>query len=269
MLLTSRTPFPGHAALLPVCGALLFIAAGTVDVRWSPRALIRWRVSQTLGDLSYSVYLWHWPLIIFWPYVVGSRLTLWGKLVILVATLVLAWLSKVLVEDRYRVHSGSHPRPAVQPAQLAVPKPAQRDQPTDRTLDGRSPLRGLLRPGIVHRLDKDTSGVIESISQLRVAREGAVKARSAALCQLGDLIVTASAELRESLTSRTLIGRARHCARLRPDAGRLAELLHAAKFALRSLALRIVAFDNEISQLDQVLKELVHQAAPRPDFRSS
>ncbi|NLT56937.1 MAG: acyltransferase [Actinomycetales bacterium] len=135
MLLTSRTPFPGHAALLPVCGALLFIAAGTVDVRWSPRALIRWRVSQTLGDLSYSVYLWHWPLIIFWPYVVGSRLTLWGKLVILVATLVLAWLSKVLVEDRYRVHSGSHPRPAVQPAQLAVPKPAQRDQPTDRTLD--------------------------------------------------------------------------------------------------------------------------------------
>ena len=110
---------------------------------------------------------------------------------------------------------------------------------------------------------KNTAGVIESIRQLRVAREGAVKARSAALCQLGGLIVTAPAELRESLPCKTLLGQARQCARLRPDPRRLAEPLHAAKFALRSLALRIVALDREIGQLDHALKELVHRAAPR------
>ncbi|OFV80341.1 MAG: IS110 family transposase, partial [Acidobacteria bacterium RBG_16_64_8] len=110
---------------------------------------------------------------------------------------------------------------------------------------------------------KDTAGAIESIRQLRVAREGAVKARSAALCQLGGLIVTAPAELRESLPCKTLLGQARQCARLRPDPKRLAEPLHAAKFALRSLALRIVALDREIGQLDQALEELVRRAAPR------
>jgi transposase len=46
------------------------------------------------------------------------------------------------------------------------------------------------------------SGSIEAIRQLRVARDDAVKVRSGALCQLGDLIVTAPAELRESLRGR-------------------------------------------------------------------
>lgn len=110
---------------------------------------------------------------------------------------------------------------------------------------------------------KDTGGAIESIRHLRVAREGAVKARSAALCQLGDLIVTAPAELRESLLCKTLVGQARQCARLRPDPERLAQPLHAAKCALRSVALRIVALEKEVSQLDQALETLVRRAAPR------
>jgi transposase len=117
--------------------------------------------------------------------------------------------------------------------------------------------------GEIVAVPKDTAGSIESLRQLRVAREGAVKARSAALCQLGDLIVTAPAELRESLPRKTLLGKAHVCAKLRPDPRRLAEPLQAAKFALRSLALRIVALDKEIGRLDQALEELVRQAAPR------
>jgi transposase len=117
--------------------------------------------------------------------------------------------------------------------------------------------------GEIHVVPKDTAGVIDCVRQLRVAREGALKARSAALCQLGDLIVTAPAELWESLPRKTLLGQARLCASFRPDFGRLAEPLHAAKFALRSLALRIAALDEEIGQLDQVLEELIRRAAPR------
>jgi hypothetical protein len=117
--------------------------------------------------------------------------------------------------------------------------------------------------GEIAVVPKDTAGVIECIRQLRVAREGALKARSAALCQLGDLIVTAPAELRESLPRKTLLGQARLCARFRPDSGRLAEPLHAAKFALRSLGLRIAVLDKEIDRLDRALEELVRRAAPR------
>jgi len=117
--------------------------------------------------------------------------------------------------------------------------------------------------GDVQVIPKDTTGIVESVRQLRVAREGAIKARSAALCQLGDLIVTAPPELRESLPRKTLLGQARLCAKLRPDARRLDEPLQAAKFALRSIARRVAALDAEIHRLDLALRELVGRAAPR------
>jgi hypothetical protein len=70
---------------------------------------------------------------------------------------------------------------------------------------------------------------------LRVTRGGAVKARTAALCQLGDLIVTAP--VREQLAVRKTLGvRARLCARLRPDLARLEDPARAVKAALRSTA---------------------------------
>jgi transposase len=111
---------------------------------------------------------------------------------------------------------------------------------------------------------KQTSGIVESIRQLRVAREGAVKSRSAAMLQLGDLILTAPSDLREQLATRkTLKGKAALCRRLRPDAGRLSDPVNAAKVALRSLARRIALLDAEIAELDVRLKPLVATAAPR------
>ena len=49
---------------------------------------------------------------------------------------------------------------------------------------------------------KDTTGIVEAIRQLSVARNSAIKACTAALCQLGDLVVTAPAALREQLDDR-------------------------------------------------------------------
>lgn len=111
---------------------------------------------------------------------------------------------------------------------------------------------------------KDTSGVVEAIRQIKVAKEGALKARAAALVQLRDLIVTAPAALRESLSCRkTLRGRASLCRRFRPDPTRLAEPIEAAKFSLRSLSRRIATLDAEIAELDRELGTLVQDAAPR------
>ncbi|MBT0769481.1 acyltransferase [Kineosporia sp. J2-2] len=62
-----NTPWPGTAALLPVLGTALVIAAGTGPVT----SLLATRPVVRIGDLSYSLYLWHWPFILFggllWP----------------------------------------------------------------------------------------------------------------------------------------------------------------------------------------------------------
>src|SRR5262249_35011652 len=51
---TSRSAFPGLNALLPVGGAALFLSAGPTPLRARPVELI--------GQMSYSLYLWHWPI---------------------------------------------------------------------------------------------------------------------------------------------------------------------------------------------------------------
>jgi transposase len=134
-----------------------------------------------------------------------------------------------------------------------------KSDPIDAELAARHALAG--NAAVV---PKRTDGRVEAIRQLRVARDSAVKARSAALNQLTELIVTAPDELREQLRERkTSRGKASLCARLRPDPERLHEPLHAAKLALRSLARRVNDLDQEIAALDAHLKPLVATAAPR------
>jgi transposase len=111
---------------------------------------------------------------------------------------------------------------------------------------------------------KATTGIVEAIRQLRVARESAVKSRSTAMLQLGDVILTAPGELREELAlAKTLKAKAARCQRLRPDSTRLNDPFDAAKLALRSLARRIALLDAEIAELDTHLTALVATAAPR------
>jgi peptidoglycan/LPS O-acetylase OafA/YrhL len=65
------TAFPGLAALVPVLGTACLIVAGEGTARSPVRSMLEWRPAQWAGDLSYSWYLWHWPMIVFaaalWP----------------------------------------------------------------------------------------------------------------------------------------------------------------------------------------------------------
>lgn len=99
---------------------------------------------------------------------------------------------------------------------------------------------------------------------LRVARDSAVKSRTAAMVQVRDLIITAPQGLRDQLTCRTTLrGKVTVCTRFRLSSPQLRSPAQAAKFALRSLAQRVQALDREIRALDRELKELVAIAAPR------
>jgi peptidoglycan/LPS O-acetylase OafA/YrhL len=98
---SSATRFPGCAALLPVLGALAVMWAGTPTSRWSPTPLLKLVPVQVLGDMSYSVYLWHWPLIVLAPFVIHAGATQ-TRIAVLMLTLLAAWLSKTLIEDPAR-----------------------------------------------------------------------------------------------------------------------------------------------------------------------
>ncbi|MFE1322969.1 IS110 family transposase, partial [Kitasatospora phosalacinea] len=110
-------------------------------------------------------------------------------------------------------------------------------------------------------IPKSRDGVVEAVRVLRIARRSAVKARTQAMNQLRGVLVSAPALLREQLAGldrSVLIGTA---ARLR-SAGDLSTPLAATKAALRRLARRYQALDEEIAELDTEIAPLLRQAAP-------
>lgn len=102
LLFGPATPFPSFTALLPVVGTCLVILAGSPSSRLSPSVIMRLRPVQFVGDVSYGVYLWHWPLIVLLPFALLRDLSTLEKVGVLVASIVLGWLSKILVEDPIR-----------------------------------------------------------------------------------------------------------------------------------------------------------------------
>lgn len=95
----SLTVFPGAAALVPVLGTVAVIAAGMGKRTVPFQGLVGARPVKWVGDISYSIYLWHWPMIVVAPYVIATELRGWNKVALLVLCLPLAWITKIVVED--------------------------------------------------------------------------------------------------------------------------------------------------------------------------
>ncbi|WP_434743071.1 SGNH hydrolase domain-containing protein [Micromonospora sp. SH-82] len=63
LLLDTTDPFPGLLALPATLGTVLVLVAGP-DLRYGPVVVLRVAVMQFLGRISYTLYLWHWPLLV-------------------------------------------------------------------------------------------------------------------------------------------------------------------------------------------------------------
>ena len=99
---SNSTAFPGVAALLPVIGTLLVIHMGRTGTRLAPARLLRLKLAQFLGDISYAVYLWHLPLLVLAPFALHANVSSEGRLVIAMLTTFAAWLTKMAIEDPVR-----------------------------------------------------------------------------------------------------------------------------------------------------------------------
>ncbi|WOQ70602.1 acyltransferase family protein [Microbacterium limosum] len=98
----AQTPFPGYMAAIPTLGAAAVIAASNADRWWYPTRVLSLRPARFVGDISYSLYLWHWPLIVIAPSVPFWGLSIYHRVALLALCFVLAWLTKRFVEDPAR-----------------------------------------------------------------------------------------------------------------------------------------------------------------------
>jgi peptidoglycan/LPS O-acetylase OafA/YrhL len=96
-----ETVFPGVAALLPCLGAACILYAGQQGSSAGGR-LLSTPILVFFGSISYSLYLWHWPLLVFAHARFGSSLSGWSIASILVFSCVLATLSTRFVEQPLR-----------------------------------------------------------------------------------------------------------------------------------------------------------------------
>jgi peptidoglycan/LPS O-acetylase OafA/YrhL len=104
-LLDGAELFPGPWALYPLAGlSLVLISAGPTggknDPKWSATRFLSNKPLAWIGDHAYGLYLWHWPLLIYYMEMRDREAIGWrGALVILVVTIILAMLTYRFIEQ--------------------------------------------------------------------------------------------------------------------------------------------------------------------------
>ncbi len=106
---SERMSFPGLAALPPVLGACLILLARPGSGKDNPLlcAVLGNRVTAILANLSYSFYLWHWPLFVYARYNYGEILPWQTSVLLLGASLGLAALTYYWVERPFLMRKSS------------------------------------------------------------------------------------------------------------------------------------------------------------------
>ncbi len=102
VLLNEHATFPGVAALAPTIGVALVILGGTRKSLTIPSRLLGTKIPRFFGQISYSLYLWHWPILVLPLAVSVTPLPLTERLALVVLTIGLATITQRWVEDPLR-----------------------------------------------------------------------------------------------------------------------------------------------------------------------
>lgn len=177
---TEATPFPGAHALVPTVGAALLLYAGPST--WVAK-ILSLRPLVLIGAMSYSLFLWHWPLLVLFGSTVWAvkgfpAIPVWAYLLI---TFAVSWVSWRVIERPFRAEFlASRPLSVLGAALILIMAPVIGGMYAVQV--GRSDQQSL--PPILMQLDRDTSvppgSVCEGKSDLAVIRAGESG------CELGD-----------------------------------------------------------------------------------
>lgn len=99
LFFTAETPFPSYTALLPAGGALMLIAANSDGKKGSP--ILQFSPLVFTGKISYSLYLWHWPLLVFARHYAVNEPTSYQKIILIAVSYIIAALSWKYVETPF------------------------------------------------------------------------------------------------------------------------------------------------------------------------
>jgi transposase len=128
------------------------------------------------------------------------------------------------------------------------------------TLDAENAARAGLA-GQANSIPKTNDGTVEMLRQIKIAKDTAVKARTAAMISIKAVLVTATPALREELQPLSKMKLINRCAGLRP--GPVDDVQAAAKHTLRSLARRWQQLDAEVKDHERLLTELTTALTPQ------
>lgn len=109
-VITEQSAFPAPWALLPCIGTALLIAYGETG---GTARLLSLGPMRFIGDISYSLYLWHWPVMAFWRFERGLTLEPWEMAATIAISFALAILSYRLIERPFLEHGKAWPTPRV------------------------------------------------------------------------------------------------------------------------------------------------------------
>jgi peptidoglycan/LPS O-acetylase OafA/YrhL len=97
--------FPGYVALAPIFGSFLVLAAGVSRKSFFNRYMGN-RLLSFFGDISYPLYLWHWPIISIYVYKVDDSISIENGVLVFFAAVTLSVLTKRFIEDPVRFGRG-------------------------------------------------------------------------------------------------------------------------------------------------------------------
>jgi peptidoglycan/LPS O-acetylase OafA/YrhL len=116
LVINTFMPFPGWLACIPVFGSVLILSAG--PYAWLNRVILGAPILVGVGLISYPLYLWHWPLLSFASVIKGDYLSRNIRMLLVLVSFGLAWLTYVGVERPIR--AGSKDRSALNRRTLAL-----------------------------------------------------------------------------------------------------------------------------------------------------